>query len=81
VKLNRHSLRAWMHEREFTQAQLATACGVDRTLVSKILAGERTASPSFIACAASELRVRKVVLLADPNEEDSDSDTQEGVRV
>jgi len=69
VRLNRHALDEWRQEREFTITELANAMEVDRTLVSKVLSGERKASPAFIARAAAELRVRKVVLLADPNDD------------
>ena len=67
MRLNRHALDAWRQERGFTIQQLADAVGKDRTLVSRILTGERRATPNFIADCARVLKVPKVVLLADPN--------------
>lgn len=71
VVLDLESANAWREERGFTFTDLAREMGRDRTLVSRIFNGERNATPAFINQLADVLKVRKVLLIQNPNSHES----------
>lgn len=65
--LNLDALRDLMEARGIDSvSELARRSGVDRSLCSRILAGERRATPSQILAFTNALHARPITLLAPP---------------
>lgn len=56
MNLNRDALRTIRERSGFTKASLATAAGVDRSLVHRLENGERSATPTVLRKLADALQ-------------------------
>lgn len=62
MKLNPEALRVIRERTGLTKSELATAAGVDRTLVTRLENGERKATPSVIAKLAAALQCSQTAI-------------------
>jgi transcriptional regulator with XRE-family HTH domain len=62
VKLNPHALRVIRERTGLSKAQLAELAGVDRTLVTRLENGERSATPAVIVKLAAALQCPQTAL-------------------
>lgn len=60
--LNRHTLELVRTRSGMSKAELADRAGVDRTLITRIENGERTATPAVIVKLAAALDCSQVAL-------------------
>lgn len=68
MNLNRHTLQLVRERTGLTKAQLATRAGIDRTLITRLENGERTATPRVIVALAKALDCPQVALCDKPED-------------
>lgn len=66
VRLNPETLKLVRERTGLSKAELATLAGIDRTLITRIESGERTATPNVIVRLAAALQCSQIALCSVP---------------
>lgn len=68
-RINGDALRIIRQRSDMTLVQLAKQCGVSRAFLNNIELGERQPTPALIAALARALKIPKIALYADPEDD------------